>query len=169
MLRRRKKKRLLCENAIDEVRCCGTGPCNDRRASVEEKRVREGILLLCRLPRRCGKFRKEVPGLKSVRPLVDFCFTVFGGLLLDHGTLKVTQCSKGICQAGALEKTKSFPPAFRDDPIPSPTCFRCLTRMPSHHSHASTINGQLLMSFLSPPKASYRLHVPILGTLLIAF
>ena len=44
MLRRCKKKRLLCVNAIDELRCFGTGPRSDRRASVEEKRVREGML-----------------------------------------------------------------------------------------------------------------------------
>ena len=73
--------------------------------------MREGIL--CRLPRRRGKLRKKVPGLKSVRPLVDSCLTVFGGLSLDHGTLG----SKRICQAGVLEEDKSFPPAFRDDPI----------------------------------------------------
>ena len=138
MLRRCEKKWLLCGNAIDEVRCCGIGPRNDRRASVDEKRAREGIL--CTLPKRSGEIRNKSLGLKSVRPLVDFCLTGYGDLSLDHGTLG----SKRICQAGALEKDKIFPPAFRDDPshqkpdplkaLPRPStvllfvsaCVRCL-------------------------------------------
>ena len=38
------KKWLLCGNAIDEVRCCGTAPRNDGLASVKEKRVRGDII-----------------------------------------------------------------------------------------------------------------------------